>query len=127
MKKILTKNDFILIGSLLVLAAFFFGWQLFSNRNITEVYANIILNGEIVRTIDLNIEKEKEFYIEERPAVHFAVKNGLVAFICSDCNDQICVNVGFIGSVGQRAACLPNGLLLIVQGTTQPDVDIIIG
>jgi hypothetical protein len=35
--------------------------------------------------------------------------------ISSDCPDQVCVNSGWISECGHIAACLPNGVMLMVE------------
>ena len=41
----------------------------------------------------------------------------------SPCKNQTCVETGFLSKQGQWSACLPNGVLLIVFGTENEDVD----
>jgi len=41
----------------------------------------------------------------------------------SPCKNQTCVASGFVKRQGQWAACLPNNVLLIIQGTEDEDVD----
>jgi len=114
--KAMQKKDLILIAVLLLVAGGFFGWQYLSNRHYTELYAVFRMDGEIVKTVDLSREQNQTFSLSNREQVVFEVRGNHVAFICSDCLDQICVNVGFIGRPGQAAACLPNGIVVYIQG-----------
>jgi len=41
----------------------------------------------------------------------------------SPCKNQNCVASGFIKRQGQWAACLPNNVLLVINGTKDDDVD----
>ena len=43
----------------------------------------------------------------------------------SPCHNQNCVAAGHVARQGQWTACLPNGVLLMVQGKGDEDVDII--
>lgn len=43
----------------------------------------------------------------------------------SPCENQTCVAAGAIARNGQWAACLPNNVLLIIQGTGDEDIDAI--
>lgn len=112
--KIINKKDIILISSILILAAVFFLWQHLATLNYSELYATIRLEGQIIKTVSLNYDTE--FSLDQRPNVRFQVENRQVAFIMADCPCQVCVNVGFISRVGQTAACLPNGLIMYIQG-----------
>ena len=124
--KAMQKKDLILIAVLLVVAGGFFGWQYLSTRGQSELYAVFRLDGEIVKTVDLS--HDQTFTLGNREAVVFEVRDNQVAFICSDCLDQICVNVGFISRPGQAAACLPNGIVMHIEGQDPQgdDLDIII-
>lgn len=124
--KTINKKDIFLISSILILATGFFIWQYISTRNYTDLYAAIRLNGEIVKTITLDYNTD--FSLEQRPNVHFQIRNRQIAFVKADCPDHVCINTGFIGFVGQTAACLPNGLIVYVRGQdqNQETIDIII-
>ena len=124
MKRAINKRDLILISAILVVAGGFFLWQYVTLE--VGMYANITLNGQQVKVVPLDYDME--FYIPQRPNVRFAIREGYAAFICSDCVDQICVNAGFLSHVNQTAACLPNGLLLTIQGGVNPHgIDILVG
>ena len=71
----------------------------------------------------ISLDENRTFYII--PNVIFEVRDGQIAFVKSDCPDQICVRTGFIHRSGQMAACLPNGLVLFLSGTeaySEPDI-----
>ncbi|MCL1878765.1 MAG: NusG domain II-containing protein [Defluviitaleaceae bacterium] len=76
-----------------------------------------------VRVVDLN--SNHVFYLSSTPNVLFEVREGGVAFISSDCVDQICVRAGFQRRAGRIVACLPNRVILSVTGET--DLDIFVG
>ena len=44
----------------------------------------------------------------------------------SPCDNQTCVASGFVMRQGQWAACLPNGVLLMIQGFGGDDVDAVV-
>ena len=44
----------------------------------------------------------------------------------SPCENQTCVASGFAARQGQWAACLPNNVLLVIQGTEEGDVDAVV-
>jgi hypothetical protein len=75
----------------------------------------------VVKTVALNVDQT--FSLDGLPAVVFEVKDGKAAFIHSDCPDQICVHSGFLGAVGQTAACLPNRAAIKIRGDVSDGVD----
>lgn len=44
------------------------------------------------------------------------IKEGQVRFFSSPCKDKLCELKGWLGENNDWAACLPNGVMLIVQG-----------
>jgi hypothetical protein len=51
---------------------------------------------------------DREFSLPGYEHVVFSLKDGALAFLSSDCPDQICVKSGYLSRAGQTAACLPN-------------------
>jgi len=79
---------------------------------IDAPYVEIIYRGEVVQII--NLYSSGLFSIEQLPYVEFEVRDSAVAFIRSNCPDQICVNTGWLRISGDFAACLPNRVLLVI-------------
>jgi len=44
------------------------------------------------------------------------IKNGRVRFVSSPCRGQQCVHTGWLAHAGELAACLPNGVLVSIEG-----------
>ena len=44
------------------------------------------------------------------------IENGKIRFIASPCTNKYCVHAGWLSHSGEIAACLPNGVLIEVQG-----------
>jgi hypothetical protein len=109
-RKILHKWDVLLLLTVL-LAALAWAW-LGAARAGAE--AEILLDGKVART--LRLDTPEVFSLPQRPQVVFEVRDGAIAFIHSNCPDQVCVRTGFIRQGGQQAACLPNRLVARVLG-----------
>ena len=78
-----------------------------------DVYADIYYQSELVQTVDLSTARAGDFSLPQLPQVVFRVySNHSIAFIQSDCPDQICVKTGKLSKPGQFAACLPNQVLV---------------
>lgn len=110
--KFARKSDILLIAALAALA---FGIWLAGQLTGGEapLQAEIYYYDRLVETLDLVKGSERTFSIEENPQVIFRLdEEGTIAFVASDCPDQICVRTGRLHRKGQYAACLPNGIVL---------------
>ena len=123
--KLLSKKEVILIIVILVVGFSALGirqiWQGFFSQgsySSNRIFAEIIF-GHGVQTIYL--DTDKIFYLPSVPNVLFEVRDEQIAFVKSDCPDQICVRTGFRSRPGQMAACLPNGLVLSVISDSPGD------
>ena len=112
--KYFKKTDLLIIAVLVLISALSCGIY----RGVSageEVKAEIYYRSELVRTVELIKGSEETFSIPEVPGVVFhRYADGTIAFLESDCPDQVCVHAGRIGTPGQFAACLPNSLVLRV-------------
>ncbi len=120
------KIDIIVISILLILSLAIYLFFNFFKDTSTDVYAEIVLKGDVVKTVFL--DEDKTFSIEEVPNVKFEIKDKKIRFLESDCPDKVCVNTGFIGSSGQTAVCLPNALSIKIVpiDTNSKDSDVVI-
>ena len=104
------------IGLLLMIVRFLLSPG-FTDGNL--IYAEIVsAHGTTI----VHLDEDKIFHVPHVPNITFEVRDRQVAFIWSDCNDQICVMAGFQRRPGQMAACLPNGLILTVRGDAEIDI-----
>ncbi|MBN2619145.1 MAG: NusG domain II-containing protein [Spirochaetales bacterium] len=53
------------------------------------------------------------------------IKNGKISITESDCKNKICIKMGKIDKLGQAVACLPNKLLITIEGESNDEVDIL--
>jgi hypothetical protein len=91
--------------------------------------AQISQNGKIIRTVDL--ENEKEVYEFEITASNggtntVRVENGKIGIISASCPDKICVNQGFTDSGTLPVICLPNKLSIVIVDDND-DLDAVTG
>ena len=95
----------------------------------TAKTAQIIQNGEIIRTIELqNIGEPYEFVISARNGGQniIRVEPGKIGIIHASCPDKICVNQGFITNGALPIVCLPNKLSVVIVDDND-DLDAITG
>lgn len=118
------KTDIIILLVILLIGLIFL---LFTSFNNDEVSCQIIYDRKVVMDVDLN--KNGEIKLPDFPNVTFEVKDGMIAFISSDCPDHVCVRTGFISKNSQTAVCLPNKLMIRINKSKNldDDLDIIAG
>lgn len=122
--------DFIIILVILVVSGIFSGVYhfIFAEK---PVKAEIYYYSELVKTVDLNLKEDRTFTIPQNENVVFHLyEDGSIAFVESDCPNKICIHAGKLKTVGQFAACLPNGIVVkIVPANERKEAnyDIIIG
>ena len=118
------RVDLIVIAILLLIAFSFWGVFQLLLRGHTEVQAHIIYQGNLMMIVDLD-DEPKTFSISEFPYIEFSLNQEGIAFIKSNCPDQICVNTGKIHQAGQFAACLPNEMILMIEPDGEDSIDTI--
>lgn len=116
------KRDIVIIA-ILVLAAIL-SWVLYTDiLGKKGTYAEIYYRSERVKTVALTPGREESFSIPQELDVVFRLyEDGSIAFVRSDCPDQVCVHSGKLSLAGQQAACLPNLVYVkIVSDKADPD------
>lgn len=96
---------------LLAAAALCFLWMNGTFRESGDT-ARLTLEGKTVMEVPL--DKDGIYSLQEDPSVRFQVKDGAAAFIDADCPDKICENEGFLSKDGQTAVCLPRRVSLTI-------------
>jgi len=99
-------------------------------QETTRKIAVIVQDGEIIKRIDLNeIDKPLVIAYEgEYPGI-IEAENGRIRFLEADGPDKVCVRTGWISRNGQIAVCLPDNIMIKIEGSETPtdnDTDIIL-
>lgn len=120
-KPFASKKDILWIVIILLVAGvvFFFYRQYqakFSSLSVRITQYDMVL-------YQAPLIEDHHFVLPENDALVIEVKNGEAYFVSSDCPDQICVNSGVQHKAGQRAACLPNGVILQIVGQDSTETD----
>ena len=79
-------------------------------------FAKITSKGELVKTVDLQIDQE--FTVDGRNTI--TVKDGKIAVTWADCPDHYCMKRGFCAG-GTDIVCLPNRLVISFLGEQEID------
>lgn len=102
---------------------------LHNNSSKTAKTAEIIQNGEVIRTVDLqNVPKPYEFEVISPDGGYNTVRveYGKIGIIHASCPDQICVKQGFIANGVLPVVCLPNRLSVVITDDSN-DLDAVTG
>ncbi len=121
-------GDYLIL--VLVIAAALMMMILTYQQETTRKIAVIVQDGEIIKRIDLNeIDKPLVIAYEgEYPGI-IEAENGRIRFLEADCPDKVCVRTGWISRNGQIAVCLPDNIMIKIEGSETPtdnDTDIIL-
>ena len=128
--KFIKKTDFIILAiALAVCAGAWFSYQfVFAGK---AAKAEIYYKSKLVETVDLTAGVDRKFSIEQNKNVVFHVyKDGSICFEESNCPDKICIRAGKLHTIGESAACLPNGIVMKIVAKNQrsaDDLDIVVG
>jgi len=118
---LLTKKDIILIIAIFLIGAALFGinrWMNETDSDSIGEYGRHMVYAEITSEFgvyNVYLDYEQTFSVTMLPNIVFEVSGGQIAFIKSDCPDQVCVRAGFLNRSGQMAVCLPNRVILHIQ------------
>lgn len=77
----------------------------------------IVHNGELLYTLPLDKNKTVDLQICD-----IVIDNGTVKVIHSDCPNKLCEKTGKISKVGQKIICLPNKLVISIEGKSKWEV-----
>ncbi len=116
----LTRNDRILIFVLVAAASFYFMRLFFVSREGKEALVKVGSSPPQRVSLEINNKIDIE---GERGRVIIEVKEGRVRVIESTCFQKICVNTGWINKPDQNIVCLPNKVLVTIEGKRSPEID----
>ncbi len=108
-------GDFVVAATIILLAMAI--W-LFPMRNKDKgEYVNIYQNGKLLERMSLDKGESKEL-----GGVCINVKNGEAFVSEADCPDKVCEKSGKISRSGESIACVPNKILIKIEGKGEVDV-----
>ncbi len=96
-----------------------------SRQSSGELTAVIIADNIEVARVELNsVDVPIVFDLHENGVV-ITARDGHISFTSSTCADQICVNTGTLERAGDIAVCLPNRVLVKIEGVKTSDIDVV--
>lgn len=114
----LKKTDILLILFLFCLS--FVPLALRQDAAPAAVYADITLDGRLVRRVALSAHKGTETFSLATPDGHqntICLTDNAIAVTDADCPDKLCIKTGAVSRPGDVIACLPHKLLIEVKGS----------
>lgn len=112
------KNDFILVGMIILAVLFGFGGPKCyqgMQENMHRI-AVITQDNKLVERIDLDtVTVAREIEIIGKYHEIIAVEKGRIRFKEADCPNKICVNTGWLEEPGDVAVCLPNRVVVRID------------
>jgi len=121
----LKKGDIIII---VILAVALISWYGINQLGESEDDRQAVIetNGEVYKTIPMKAGmKQQEIHIELENGNHIDIiidENG--AYVKDViCPDKVCQKTGVVNKVGQSIVCLPNRVIVYIEGKTGSDVD----
>jgi hypothetical protein len=96
-----------------------------SAQRFDTLTAVIIAEDVEVARFDLGSADETKVFDLHEQGVLITAQNGHIAFTSSTCADQTCVNTGTLARAGDIAVCLPNRVVVKIEGVKNSDIDVV--
>lgn len=125
-KGFIKKGDIVVLVCVLLIAAVIYGGlRLFSEQS--GEYVNIEVNGESVAQLSLDTDTVYEVKIDGKTANVVEIKHGKASVTAADCPDKICKNHSPISKTSESIICLPNKVVISVEGHSENELDGVAG
>lgn len=111
------KNDFILAGGVILIAAAFIIFHVISGRSGGTVVVSV--NGKVYGCYSLL--EDQTIDINDTNCI--IIDNKTVRMKWADCPDQICVNHRSISRTSESIICLPNKVTVTIKNSEPADLD----
>ncbi len=110
-----TKTWIIIFAGLLAVSLGLSLWIFL--KPVGGTVANIYVDGECVRSVDLSIVTEAyEFTIDTHNGTNrIRVEEGRISVVEADCPDKTCVHTGWISDSAAPICCLPHKLVIKIE------------
>ncbi len=116
----LKKGDVFLVVIILVVAAAGYGAMKLWNAGGGHREAVIKQDGKIVKRINLDsVSKPEEIILQGSYTNKLLVEKGRIRFEDADCPNRDCVKTGWLSDRGSVAVCLPNKVMIKIEGVNE--------
>lgn len=112
------KNDFWLIGFVLLLAVFILGYHFLKGKSG---------DAKVMIKVDGNIYGEYELSADQTIDIDgmntLVIRDGQADMQDADCPDKLCVHQKAISRDGESIICLPNKVVVTIEGGEESELD----
>ena len=125
-KKLLKKNDFVLIGALFFIFLLIF--LLINLLGKEGMMVTVSVDGN--QTVSFPLSKDTEYTISgyNGGTNTLVIDNGAAYLKDTSCPDHLCEKMGKISKVGESVICLPNRVVVEITGDdSKKEYDAIVG
>lgn len=112
------KNDMILVAIILCLAAAFTGYHFLTGKS-DHADVVITVDGEAYGRYDLSADQT----IEIDGTNTLVISGGKADMKDASCRDKLCVHQKAISRDGESIICLPNKVVVTIEGGEESDLD----
>ncbi len=119
------KNDVILIALLLVVALITAGGMRIRKISNTRDTANVVvtIDGELYGTYPLSEDRTERIELPDGSYNILIISDGYADVSEASCPDQICVKHNHIRYSKESIVCLPNKVVVTVEGGKENEID----
>ncbi len=125
-KKLVGKNDLIMIGVLIAMTALLFlGLFVFKKEGKL-----VVVSVDSVEVASFSLDKDLVYEIEGYNGGRntLVIEDGVAYVKDSTCPDHLCEYMGKINKVGQSVICLPNRVVVEIRGNNNSkEFDAVVG
>ena len=121
------KADIVLFILILIFGTAVSIWSLTANTSGDK--AAVTVDGQVYGTYSLLEDQEIQVVQDEDHINYITIKDGTVSMTFSTCKNQVCVNTSTISETMDSIVCLPNKVMIEIQGSKQEggSIDVITG
>lgn len=112
------KNDLILAGIILAVAVCLLALQMSGDRDNAHL-VKIRSGGKVFGTYDLSRDRT----IDINGTNRLVIEDGQAWMEWADCPDQVCVRHRAVSKTGESIICLPNRVVISVEGPEESGLD----
>ena len=112
------KNDFLLIGLILLIAVSVMGYH-YLKEDTGMGKAVIRVDGELYGEYDLS----KDQTIDIQGTNTLEIHDGKARMSSADCPDKLCVHQKAVSRDGESIICLPNKVVVSIEGGEDREMD----
>ena len=121
MRKYLNRNDIILIVVLSVFSALFTIYLFMVTQLGDKV--SVYVDGQLTGEYPLDTDTEVDIRGYNGGINEMSISDGRVRMSGASCPDRLCIHQGRISRAGQSVVCLPNRVILRIDGKEKLDYD----